>query len=383
VRVTIVARPAVFSQKTGVGYYTWHLLRLLPAIDPSNEYVAWYLNARGLAGGPRGLLRELAAPNLVERATPIPATWFERLSERFDLPRVEWFARSDVLFAPNFVPPPTRVRRLVVTVHDLAFKRFPRTAPHGTKWWLSRLDRALGRATRIIAVSESTRRDILELCPVDPERVVVVALGVDRSVFRPPLQRDVAAVRSRFDIQGPYLLYLGGIEPRKNLPALLAAFARLPEQPLLVIAGGGVEWNPQGSNLLGDALAELPDGVRARIRRTGYVSEPEKVALLGGAEAFVYPSLYEGFGLPVLEAMASGTPVVTSNVSSLPEVAGEAAVLVDPADPASIAGGIERILSDTPLRSRLVTAGLERAERFTWERTAAATARVLHDAGGA
>jgi glycosyltransferase involved in cell wall biosynthesis len=325
----------------------------------------------------------LAAPNLVERATPIPATWFERLSERFDLPRVEWFARFDVLFAPNFVPPPTRARRLVVTVHDLAFKRFPQTAPHGTKSWLSRLDRALGGATCVIAVSQSTRRDILELCPVDPERVAVVPLGVDRSVFRPPPQQDVADVRSRFDLQGPYLLYLGGIEPRKNLPTLLAAFARLSDQPLLVIAGGGVDWNPEGSNLLGAALAGLPDGVRARIRRTGYVSEPEKVALLGGAEAFVYPSLYEGFGLPVLEAMASGTPVITSNVSSLPEVVGEAAVLVDPADPASIAGGIERILVDIPLRSRLATLGLERAEQFTWEKTAVATAKVLQDAGGA
>src|SRR5204863_1094663 len=168
------------------------------------------------------------------------------------------------------------------------------------------------------------------LCMVDPERVTVVPLGVDRSLFRPPLQQEVAAIRSRFDLGGPYLLYLGGIEPRKNLPTLLAAFARLSDPPTLVIAGSGVEWNPEGSDLLGEALARLPDQVRSRVRMTGYVSEPEKVALMGGAEAFVYPSLYEGFGLPVVEAMACGTPVVTSNVSSLPEVAGKAAILVDP-----------------------------------------------------
>lgn len=382
-RLGVDARPAVFPQKTGIGYYTWHLLRLMPAIDPETTYVAWYLNARGLAGGRRGLLQNIAAPNLVERATPIPAGWFERLSERLDAPRMEWFARFDVLFAPNFVPPPTRKPRLVLTVHDLAFRRFPETAPHGTKRWLERLDRALGRATRVIAVSESTRNDLLDLCRVDPLRVVVVPLGVDRSLFRPPVQQEVAAVRSRYDLSRPYVMYLGGIEPRKNLPNLLTAFARLPDEVLLVIAGSGVEWNPEGADLLGEAMAKLPEAVRARVRRTGYVAEPDKVALLGGAEVFVYPSLYEGFGLPVLEAMACGTPVVTSNVSSLPEVAGDAAVLVDPTDPASIAGGIDKVLTDVPFRGSLAAAGLERAERFTWEKTAASTAAVLHEAGGA
>jgi glycosyltransferase involved in cell wall biosynthesis len=376
VRVAIDARPAVFPEKTGVGYYTWHLLRLLPRSDPSTTFVAWYL----AAGGSRGALDDLAAPNLVKRGTPIPARWFDRWSERFDLPRLEWFARSDVVFAPNFVPPPTRVRRLVVTVHDLAFKRFPGTAPHGTRRWLARLDLVLARATRIVAVSESTRRDLVELSPAEPERVVVVPLGVDRTVFRPPAETEVDAVRSRLGVDGPYLLYLGGIEPRKNLPTLLAAFARLPGSLRLVIAGGGVEWNPEGPDALARALADLPAGVRDRVRLTGYVSEREKVALLGGAAAFVYPSLYEGFGLPVMEAMACGTPVVTSNVSSLPEVTGDAAVLVDPSDAGAVAEGILRILDDPALRDRLVAAGEERAASFTWEETAARTASVLREA---
>ena len=380
-RVAVDARSAVFPQKTGVGYYTWHLLRLLPRIDPDATYLAWYLDARRLTGGSPRLLRDVSAPNLLERATPFPSGWFERLSERFDRPRVEWFLRFDVLFAPNFVPPPTRSRRVVLTVHDLAFKRFPETAPHGTRWWLARLDRALERAARIIVVSESTRRDLIDLYRVDPARVTVVPLGVDGSVFRPADPEVVAAVRSRFGIDGPYLLYLGGIEPRKNLPNLLAAFARLTPQLSLVIAGSGVGWNPEGTDLLGQALAGLPDGVRTRVHRTGYVSESEKVALLSGAEAFVYPSLYEGFGLPVLEAMACGTPVVTSNVSSLPEVAGDAAVLVDPADPAAIAEGIDRSLGDVELHLRLVAAGLERAERFSWEETARRTTEVLRGAG--
>jgi glycosyltransferase involved in cell wall biosynthesis len=381
VRIAVDARSAVFPQKTGVGYYAWHLLRLLPTVDPSDTYVAWYLNARGLTGGPRALLRDLTAPNLVERATPIPATWFERLSERFDLPRVEWFARFDVLFAPNFVPPPTRARRLVVTVHDLAFKRFPHTATHGTKSWLARLDRALERAARVIAVSESTRRDLLELSHVDPAKIAVVPLGVDHTVFRPSDPGAISSVRTRFELMGPYLLSLGGIEPRKNLPSLLRAFTRLSSDLRLVIAGSGVEWNPEGTDLLAESLERLPADVRGRVIRTGYVSEADKVALMSGADAFVYPSLYEGFGLPVLEAMACGTPVVTSNLSSLPEVAGDAAVLVDPADPSSIADGIDRALGDPGLRTRLVREGRERAEGFTWEKTAAATRNVLQHAG--
>jgi glycosyltransferase involved in cell wall biosynthesis len=379
-RVAIDARSAVFPEKTGVGYYTWHLLRRLPALDPDATYLAWYLNARRLIGGGRRLPRDLSAPNLRERGTPFPAGWFERLSERFDRPRLEWFVRFDVLFAPNFVPPPTNSRRVVVTVHDLAFKRFPESAPHGTRWWLARLDRALERAARIIVVSESTRRDLLDRYPVDPARVGVIPLGVDRSVFRAADADAVARVRSRIGIDRPYLLYLGGIEPRKNLPNLLAAFSTLTPDISLVIAGSGVEWNPEGSDLLGRALAGLPEEVRARVHRTGYVSESDKVALLTGAEALVYPSLYEGFGLPVLEAMACGTPVVTSNVASLPEVAGNAAVLVDPADPAAIAEGIDRSLGDVELRRRLIAAGFRRAEGYSWDDTARRTAEVLRGA---
>lgn len=347
------------------------------------SYVAWYLNALGMVGGSRRFLRELAAPNLVERWTPIPARWFERLSRRFDLPRVEWFVRFDVLFAPNFIPPPTRARRLVVTVHDLAFRRFPETAPHGTRWWLGRLDRALTAAARIIAVSESTRRDLLELYGVAPERVAVIPHGVDRDVFRPASAGELEAVRCRFGIGGPYLLSLGGIEPRKNLPGLVRAFAALPAgvRPTLVIAGTGVAWNPEGGRLLDQALGELSGEVRRRIVMVGYVSGADKAALIGGAEALVYPSLYEGFGLPVLEAMACGTPVLTSDVSALPEVSGGAAVLVDPRDLDSIRDGMERLMADGGLRRQLAEAGLARAAHFSWMETARQTAAVLREVG--
>jgi len=306
---------------------------------------------------------------------------FERLSQRFDVPRLEWLVRFDVLFGPNFVPPPTR-KPVVVTVHDLAFKRYPDTAPHGTRRWLRQLEAALRRATCVIAVSQSTKRDLIELLAVPEQRVTVIPHGVDMDVFRPAPAQVIGEARARLGIDGPYLLALGGIEPRKNLSGLLSAYARLAAdiRPALVIAGGGVEWNPEGRVLLREALEALEPSVRRHVVTTGYVTEGDKVALLTGAEALVYPSLYEGFGLPVLEAMACGTPVVTSNVSALPEVAGGAAVLVDPSDPESIAEGISRVLTDGSVRDRLQKVGPARAARFTWSETARRTAGVLHAA---
>jgi glycosyltransferase involved in cell wall biosynthesis len=370
-------------QRTGVGHYTMHLLRHLPGVDPGTTYVAWYPSARTALGLTRAsrLFVHDRPPNLIERPVPISYRWFERLSA-YGIPRVEWTVRFDVLFAPNFIPPPTRTRNLVVTVHDLAFRLFPATAPAATRQLLSRLESVLRRATRIIVVSEQTRRDLLDTYHVTDARVSVVPLGVDTAVIRRAPEAAVDTVRERYGIEGPYLLALGGIEPRKNLPAIIRAYAALSPsvRPTLVLAGPVTPWNPEGWQLLGPALDRLPPSIRERIVFTDYVSETAKVALLSGAEALLYPSLYEGFGLPVIEAMACGTPVLTSNVSALPATAGGAALLVDPMDVESITEGIERILTDPALGQTLRAAGLARAGAFSWERTAALTAEVLHKA---
>jgi glycosyltransferase involved in cell wall biosynthesis len=212
----------------------------------------------------------------------------------------------------------------------------------------------------------------------------VVPLGVDMEFFRPASADAIETVRRRYAIDGPFLLSLGGIEPRKNLPALIRAYASLPEdvRPILVIAGPVAPWNPEGWDLVRPSLEALPPRVRDRVVVTGYVSEEEKVALLGGAEALVYPSLYEGFGLPVIEAMACGTPVLTSNVSALPDTAGDAALLVDPRSPEDIADAMERLLTDDTLGERLRTAGTARAAGFSWDETARLTADVLRRASG-
>jgi glycosyltransferase involved in cell wall biosynthesis len=381
VRVAIDARPAVSSDMTGVGFYTRELVLRLPAVDPGTQYVAWYLNARRALRPWRWRRRRFPRrPNFAERWSPIPATWFERTSMRWERPRLERLMRFDVLFAPNFVPPPSRTRRLVLTVHDLAFRLHPDTAPLATRRWLERLDRALRQAARIIVPSRATRSDLLDHYPVDPERVRVIHHGVNAEQLRPPPEGIIAQTRRRLGIDGPYLLFLGGIEPRKNLPAIVRAFARLPDDARLVIAGGSVAWNPKGRERLDRVLEDLTPATRRRITLTGYLREPEKVALLAGAEALVFASLYEGFGFPVLEAMAAGTPVLTSDLSSLPEVAGDAALLVDPGSEEAIAKGMERLLEAPDLRARLAAAGRDRVKEFRWERTARLTAEVLHEA---
>lgn len=365
--------------RTGVGYYTWNVVQRLPVLDPTTTYVAWYLDVRGaLRLEPRRrLFADVGAPNLVDRRVPIPASWFERVTLRFDVPKIEWVERFDVLFAPNFVPPPTRSRRVVLTVHDLAFRRFPETAPLATQHWRSRLETAIHRAAAVIVVSEQSRRDLLEHYPVDPERVSVVPLGVDTGLFRPV---SAEPVRARYRLDGPYLLSLTGFELRKNLPRTIEAFVSLDEgiRPTLVLAGPVAPWNPEGWRLVEPILDALPADVRRRIVLTGYVSDEEKVGLLNGAEALVYPSLYEGFGLPVVEAMACGTPVLTSDVSALPDTAGDAALLVDPLSSEAIAHAMERLLTDRALRETLRERGLARAGAFSWDETTRGTADVLH-----
>jgi glycosyltransferase involved in cell wall biosynthesis len=222
----------------------------------------------------------------------------------------------------------------------------------------------------------------VRLYGVDERRVAVVPLAVDHARYRPPGDDAVGAVRARFDLPERYLLFLG-LDRRKNLPAMLEAYARLPAagRPVLAIAGAK-PWEPDGRDPTDEALARMPADARAGVVRLGYVEERFAAALLGGATALVYPSRFEGFGLPVLEAMAVGTPVVASNVSALPELADGAAVLVDPGDAGAIAESVSRVLDDESLRRRLRDAGIARAAAFTWDDTARRTAEVIHAAAG-
>jgi glycosyltransferase involved in cell wall biosynthesis len=260
--------------------------------------------------------------------------------------------------------------RRVVTVHDLIYARFP-DAHAGIR------DRGMGvlvplavrRSDRVIAISQSTREDLMGLLGTPGEKIDVVPQGL-RAPGGGSAPPPIAEIRARFDLgERRVLLSLSAKRPHKNLLALIGALARVPSErrPLLVLPGYRT-WHESELRERADAL-----GVQDDVRFPGWLSGEEIEGLWGVADAFVYPSLYEGFGLPVLEAMARGVPVACSNASSLPEVAGDAALLFDPTDEAAIATGIERLLSDRREAERLRARGLERARQFTWERTARLT----------
>jgi glycosyltransferase involved in cell wall biosynthesis len=381
VRFLVDARPALDPRRTGVGHYAANVVRHLPGAAPDDEIVAWYLDVRGVVRrGPRfpGVAR------LTERATRLPTRFFQPFSWRTGLPRVEWLAgRSDAILASNFLPPPTRISGVVPVVHDLAFDLYPETAPHVDRRWRERFARQLESAPRVIVPSGATRDDLVKLHEVDPARIDVIHHGTDAHAFRRAPDGLVDEVRGHYGIEGPYVLFLGGLEPRKNLEALVRAFGKASVDVSLVIAGGKVRWFPEAADEVEKAIEDMPVAVRARIVRTGYLRRKEKLALLSGAQVLAYPSLYEGFGLPVLEAFAASIPVLTSNLSSLPEVAGDAAMLIDPHDPAAMAEGLEQLCHDEDLRRVLTAAGTARVASFTWDRTARATADTLRRAAEA
>lgn len=269
--------------------------------------------------------------------------------------------------SPAAVPPPGRGQRLVVTVHDLAFVVHPELFP--TQWRLmyrAALSRAARSADAVLTVSRHTAEDLVRHTRIDPRRIHVTPLAA----VLPEGPADVDATLARLKIRTPYLLYVGTLEPRKNLVRLVRAYRRAAATglPHALVLAGPVGWHHE------PILAEASRGSPGSVILTGPTRDDRELdALYRGAALFCYPSLYEGFGLPVLEAMARGVPCVLSTSSSLPEVAGDAALLVDPRSTAGIADAIQRAAGDAELAGRLRTLGAERAARFSWATTAEKT----------
>lgn len=273
----------------------------------------------------------------------------------------------------TYVAPPVAPCPVVVTVHDVSFRRFPEYFSWRDRLVLNLLiGPSIRRAARVITISEFSRGEIARLYRIAPERIEVTPLAAG-AAFKPSLDQEGAQVRRRYALLTRYILAVGNIQPRKNLPRLVAAFASIaaeyPDYQLVVV--GQSAW--RGSEV---EAAVRNYGLEGRVRFTGYVSDEDLVTLYSGATAVCYPSLYEGFGLPPLEAMACGTPTITSKTSSLPEVVGDAALTVDPSSIDEIAAALHRIIQDDALRAELRRRGLARAAGFSWERTARRTKEV-------
>jgi glycosyltransferase involved in cell wall biosynthesis len=369
VRIGIDARGLCNINRTrGIGRYTARLVEAL--VGTAGEKNAFTLFGYGEGPEP-GLLDPGVLHKVEWRSMPHVEglSYAGLLADHAGMARAVNGAGVDLFHAIDHNMTPFLRVPSMVTVHDLILLvlRGPYLGPTAWAWMLAH-GRAARRARLVVAVSENTRRDIERLWSIPRERIAVVHEGVTPQ-YRPVEDPEsLQEIRARYGIDAPYFLYLGGFDPRKNLRNMLAGF-----KLFLLTAGSGHRLVLCGDargfeDYLGDTVEEL--GLGESVALTGFVPEEDLPALYSGAVAFVCVSLYEGFGLPLLEAMACGTPVLASDTSSIPEVVGDAGLLVDPLEPGEIAAGLERLAGDAALAERLSARGRERAAGFTWERAA-------------
>ncbi|NLF39802.1 glycosyltransferase family 4 protein [bacterium] len=369
----------LLAPKSGVGYYTYHLLHALRRLYAERDSFVYFYGRRfstAIAERPPAL--DAAARRALKSVFDNPYRFTQPVKE-FIFRCGAAVVRPDLYHETNYVLMPFRGPR-VVTVFDMSVKRFPETHPPArVRFFNAWFDCRLGDADHIITISESAKRDIVEIMGVRPEVVTVTHLAPPPSFARPD-EAALAAFRTAKGLEQPFLLYVGNLEPRKNLEMLVRAYAALvhrkPAAPRLVLAG-------EPSWLSDPLFAEIDRlGLRDRVLLPGYVPEDELPLWYSTALAFLYPSRYEGFGLPVVEAMACGSPVLCANASSLPEVAGDAAVLLPPDDEEAWTNGMDEIEESVERRVLLRDKGMRRAALFSWDRCAKEThavyERVVH-----
>ncbi len=368
--IGIDASRATTSRRTGTEAYAYHLIRaLLPLTAERGHRLRLYFSQ-----APAGDLFPVSEH--VERVV-IPQ---RRLWTHLRLGRELRRRPPGVFFTPAHVIPIGYRGPAVATIHDLGYEQFPEAHPRRQLAYLRWSTRHNARtAHRVIADSIATRDDLVRFYGTDAAKIDVVYPGADPDLRRAEDETQIAEALTRHSIRPPYLLYLGTLQPRKNLVRLVEAFAvsGLHQQGYSLVLAGKAGWLAQP---ILDAIGHQPSAVRDCIRVTGYVDEADKTALLSGATALAFPSLYEGFGFPVLEAQACGTPVICANTSSLPEVTGEGALLVNPLDTAALAEAMRRVAGDAGLRQNLVAAGYANLDRFSWPDAAVRVLDVLEAA---
>jgi len=344
----------------GIGTYVRNLLRHLSRLDSETEYILFCRETDC------GQVEELGANFRAIPEVAKPYSVSEQLRIPMDLRR----EKIDLFHAPHYVLPPLTPCKSVVTIHDCIHLRFPQYLPNrlGYAYAWSSMWLATHRANRVLTVSEASKRDILRYYSIPDQRIDVIYNAIDDRLGEEPSPEDIERVRDRYQLNAPYVLYAGNIKPHKNLERLIEAFHMLRQDPDL----GHVKLL-----IIGDEISKYATLRRAvhryklhkYVRFFGFVPDKTLAVLYRLARVFVFPSLYEGFGFPPLEAMAAGAPVITSNVSSLPEVVGDAALLIDPLDPVAIAEAMRRVLMDSDLREDLRQRGLRRVKEFSWERS--------------
>lgn len=369
--IGIDASRANKSEKTGTEWYSYHLIQELKKIvDPKDQFV---LYSREKLYGELGNF----PPNWQSRVLGWPP---KKLWTQARLSSEMWQRPPEMLFIPAHTIPLIHPDKVVTTCHDVAFLRLPRIYDWPSlKYHEFAIKFAVRHAMKIIAVSEFTKSEIVEFFKISPERIAVVPNGYDDKRYKVIDDKEaVAKVLQKYKITEPYILYLGRLELKKNIPGLVEAFGlfkkssrfQVPSYKLVLVGQPGF-----GFEKVTKAIVE--NNLQGDVIMPGWVAREDLPYLMNGAKLFVLPSFYEGFGIPILEAMACGTPVVAAGIPALREVAGEAAYLVDPYSPENMAEGVNRVLTDDHLREDLKIRGLDRARQFSWTRCARETWEVL------
>ncbi len=371
--IGIDASRALLSQRTGTEHYSSSLLRALTELPEVERYrFALYVNSAS-AQEVRDRLGFALPGNWRVRAISFPRLWTHI--------RLSWEMATrppGVLFVPSHVVPLWHPRRTVVTIHDLGYLHYPQAHTRASRFYLHLSTIFSARvAGKVIAISEATRRDLIDKYRISPHKITVIYHGRDPIFVPVTNERKIEETAARYGVSQPYCIHVGTLQPRKNLGILVEAWGKLAAQmenpPQLLLAGKrGWLYNTLLQQIEEARLGNL-------VKLADYVERDDLPALYSGAIALTFPSLYEGFGLPVLEAMSCGTAVLASTASSVPEVVDNAGILLDPHDPQAWASTVQRLAEDQPLRAELSRRGVERAAQFTWERCARETLQVLNN----
>lgn len=355
------------NQKSGVGYLVDNMVSKLFEIDHMNRYKIFggYFNTKNKN------IRSLVLPKTIQRG--INLVW-----RYLAFPPVNFFiGKTDIFFFPNFVDFPVITKRRILMIPDMSFVQFPQFTEKRNLRVLNRgVSASAKRADKILTISESAKSEIIDHYKIDPNKVVVVYLAPNDGIIKVDDLRSIEDVRKKYGIKNKYILFVGTIEPRKNIKGLIHAFYKLSDkirkEYQLVIAGGKGWYYDEVFDLI--EKYEMNDEVIF----TGYANESDLSCIYSGASLFVFPSFYEGFGIPVLEAFKCGVPVISSSASSLPEVGGDAVLYFDPYSTEDIRRNIERVLEDKELADSLIKKGSKRLERFSWEKSSEKLLEVIN-----
>ena len=367
-KIVIDIRCLMDRHYSGVGWYTYRLIENLLRLDQENEYVLFYNSSKQVE------LPKFTYPNVTYRGFNYPNKLFNLSLNFLSRPQLDLLVDgADIFFSPNFhFLAVSEQTKLVIVVHDLSFLIYPPFFTFRQRLWhkLILSKNILGRAENILVDSYSTKTDLKELLKIEEDKIKVNYPGVAENYFSILSEEKLLKVKEKYNLPDKFILCLGTLEPRKNLISAIKAFNGLKGEEQLVIAGG-TGWKATEIN-------KLIKG-NQQIKLIGYVEEVDKPALYQLSSLLLYPSFYEGFGLPPIEAMASGTPVIVGYNSAQSEVVGEAGLLVDPFDIGQITLAIKSLLSDSELRNELIRVGRERAREFSWRKTAERTLNVFRE----